>query len=552
MTIEGCKEQLSLLRNNCTIPEEETLKYYCECMLKLERTFYKIDRTHMLSYIKQILLPVFPLMVEYFCDRAEAYKNEESEIKKIMILEDIESSVVKFWEVHEAIIQSSNGVDKILFQSAPIDTGQRYAAPKICAFYSELLNSLASIFVQDNKDIGHYAFCVYPTMNSQAEAILLFSTMKKRGKVGIIHIPGKRIADVRYMISLLLHEFFHVIPGRLRARKKRARLFLNVLLYDLEDTLMGELDFYGSSVEDDKKRLQQYLFGELVNVIIEEIENKEVEDRFFYSEEIVRDYVRKIRKHLWELKDRQLSDMVRNVFPNLENGKFSDYCKKREIVKEWYFKINGHISSVLSGPYIQKKCRFYMGVFREAYSDLLAVITLGLSPEEYLSVFRYTKQDIDHELKRIGLFLRGFFVMETMKARSIDMKEQKREELFQVQNDWDVGSFEENQGSGLVRGIRKVWEIYYDKIKWKRVDEIQEKVNGQMPQLVVDVVPNKVILTRYLEYFKMCQDSYEEFMTLHKDMFEKFSKAFLIDKHMDSEEFAYQISIRMWEKDTEF
>ena len=270
-------ETLFKIWERCIRLEFENLKFYCECMLKLSRTFFKIEQTEMLSYIKRIMSPAFPLMVNYFVNRADAYISSKLEKERVEILEDIERSIVRFWDVHESIIQSSNGADRILMQTAPIDSGVHYAVPKLCAYYSELLNTFANLLNEESKN--HYAFCVYPTLNSQAEAELLFATMKQRGKVGVIRVPGKDIANVEYITALLFHEFFHIIPGGLRLRKKRALFFLNILLYDIDALLIGDLKF-----EDDKskEKLREYLFGKLCGTILEELRKHEKGDRLFY------------------------------------------------------------------------------------------------------------------------------------------------------------------------------------------------------------------------------------------------------------------------------
>ncbi len=114
----------------------------------------------MLSYIDRIMSPIFPLMVQYFDNRIKAYFQTEIGKQKVEIGEDIERSVVTFWEVQEAIIQSSNGADRILFQSAPLDSGAHYVAPNLFSYYSEVLISFSELCIDERISKNHYAFCV--------------------------------------------------------------------------------------------------------------------------------------------------------------------------------------------------------------------------------------------------------------------------------------------------------------------------------------------------------------------------------------------------------
>lgn len=546
MNEENCNKNLQILieiRKQCIGSEYENLKYYCECMLKMFRTFYKIEQTEMLSYIKRIMSPAFPLMVRYFDNRAKAYMLSKTEMERVEIFEDIERSVVGFWDVHEAIIQSSNGADRILMQTAPIDSGVHYAVPKLCAYYSELLNSLANILDGDEGGTeSHYAFCVYPTLNSQAEAELLFTTMEQRGKVGIIRVPGKDIADVEYITTLLLHEFFHIIPRELRLRKNRAQLFLKILFYDLDSIVMENLEFKDKG---SKERLRKFLFEKLAEKIKEEMRSHKPEDRLFYSRDIKEYYTNEFIKQLQDINESTLLDMVEYLYPGRQFEDFKEYTEKRGPVKKWYSQIRMNVWGVCTSSIIIKHCSFYMGVFREAYADLLSVISLNLSPERYFSVFHYTQPDVDENLRRIGLFLRAFFVKEVMCEKIGKAIPDWKVPLFQRWGEWKKNINEQGSQSGLINGIERLTEIFCGKLdsfsdfgeKRKDLSDLNVREEG--------MVPNKVILESYLSYFRECRDKYLEHLSSQKEGFREFEQQFMIDR---GESLIYSISFREWER----
>ncbi len=542
----NCNKNLQMLieiREQCIDLEYENLKYYCECMLKMFRTFYKIEQTEMLSYIKRIMSPAFPLMVRYFGNRAEAYMLSKTEMERVEIFEDIERSVTGFWDVHEAIIQSSNGADRILMQTAPIDSGVHYAVPKLCAYYSELLNSLANILDEDEeKTESHYAFCVYPTLNSQAEAELLFTTMEQRGKVGIIRVPGKDIADVEYITTLLLHEFFHIIPGELRLRKYRAHLFLKILFFDFESIVMGKLEV---TEKKDKEKLRKFLFGKLANKITEEMRSHKSEDRFFYSRDIKEYYTNAFIKQLKDISESSFLDMVECLYPRCPFESVTEYLKKRDPVKKWHLQIRTNIWGVCTSSVIIKRCSFYMGVFREAYADLLSVISLNLSPGRYFSVFRYTQSDVDENFRRIGLFLRVFFVKEVMSEKIEKVIPDWKIPLFQCWGEWKKNINEQRSQSGLINGIDRITEIFRRKSDSFSECEDKRKDLSDLEAWEEGMVPNKVILESYLSYFRECRDKYLEHLSSQKERFKEFEQQFLIDR---GESLIYSISFRQWER----
>ncbi|WP_373217277.1 hypothetical protein [Ruminococcus sp. 5_1_39BFAA] len=92
---------LEELRTKCDSCAEETLKFYCNCLMKMHRACYKIEETEMLSYVRQIVSPAFPLVIRYFVDRVKACIDETvPEDTKGIIRQDVEESVVEFGGDH--------------------------------------------------------------------------------------------------------------------------------------------------------------------------------------------------------------------------------------------------------------------------------------------------------------------------------------------------------------------------------------------------------------------------------------------------------------------
>ena len=547
-------KKLLLISNKCEELELVTLRYYCECMLKLWRIFYKIKGTEMLSYIWQIMSPVFPLMIRYFTNRADAYIDEsKTEKEKVEILEDIERSVVEFWEVQEAIIQSSNGADRILFQSAPLDTGAHYAAPKLCAYYSEVLNSFAGFFDENEDSLEkNYAFCVYPTLNSQAEATMLFTTMEQKGKVVIIRVPGNDIANNIYILSLLLHEFFHIVPEKLRLRKMRANIFLNILLYDIGSLVIENIEI---KEEEDKEKLRNYIFSKLIEDASKELTCYSEECRFFYSRQIMESFANKFFNYLRKVKSQPMLCMLKEIYPPKypeDEESFSEYREKRTVIKQWHSQVNTNISNICESSIIQKKCNFYMGVFREAYADLLCVISLGLNPEQYFLTFRYSQKDFDESCVGIGLFLRVFFVKEVMSEEMNTPVPVWRSQVFNSWEKWSQhieAKGKQKDNNGLIEGMLQVTRLYknrgisYNQLGSRREDNDNLQWGGDN----MEVVPNRVILERYLMYFRKCRDEYLKYLKKHEVRFKSFQERFMLNRQDINDKMNEYISFREWE-----
>ena len=118
------------------------------------------------------------------------------------------------------------------------------------------------------------------------------------------------------------------------------------------------------------------------------------------------------------------------------------------------------------------------------------------------------------------------------------------EEFVCKWNNWEQYIDEEHK-NGLIKGVVKVSNIYKDKEK-------REDIGKKELSDVMDVVPNKVILERYLEYFKKCRSDYLNFIKSNATQIEDFRKRFMIANKLDSGSMNYEISIRKWEENLNF
>lgn len=536
---------LEELRTKCDSCAEETLKFYCNCLMKMHRACYKIEETEMLSYVRQIVSPAFPLVIRYFVDRVKACIDETvPEDTKGIIRQDVEESVVEFGEVLEAIIHSTNGADRILLQTAPIDVGIRYAAPKLCAYYSKTLNAVAKLF--QHQDENEYAFCVYPTLNSCAEALLLFSTMERRGKVGIIRIPGYQIADISYMRLLLLHEIFHVLPGALRMRKERARAFQIILLYSVENELIGKCKEISA---EDRKRLEKFFFAEMVERSVRYLREKEEGDRIFYSRNISEYYVNEFAKQFYETQKKDIKDYG----DCLDDGKgwetYEEYSAWMRRIRQLSERIQGNILRILANGELTEKCNCYMDLFREAYSDIMTIITLRLPPDMYFSGFHYAPDDEDDKRLRCTLYLRAMFVAKTMCCMFEDISAEQKK-LFEMWRNWK-NCCQNTETESFVKGVASLSEKYPSYTEKTAAKEKTEQETGSAVRILdgksLSIHLNDSMEQKYMNYFKDCCREYLEYERKNHEKFLEFRKLCGISDDGKTTNLNFAVSSRAWE-----
>lgn len=525
-------------RDKCSWEQENGLEFYCDCLLKMIRTYNKILQSDMLYYIKLIMERVFPLAVEYFHDRVECFFGAKQSGERQEILNDIEESIVEFSEVFNTIINATNAADKMLFQAAPIKTEIQYVSPKLCAFYTVSLNELANILEREGEK--KYGFCVYPTLNSHAAAVILFPTRQENGKVGIIRVPGKDIAKIYYLQVYLTHELFHILPdSKLRLRKTRALKYLQILLYD-----MSERIFQQSASLVDKHEMDQifhYFFAEMLEGVMSEMDRREECDRFYYSSQIMEKCANEILRALWSILQTGVEDVLEKViYPASVRDDYIKFHTHTKKIEELVINIKSAAADIFVNGGVESACVFYMDIFREVYSDVMTVITMELFPDSYFQIFfdNLVGKERTEVASSIAVKLRVALVKKTL----ADQNAGGKEDLWKAWKEWNITSTDQ-QLMNFVTDIKDFCEVYFESGESGSIQGDQSAECSVKEKIYV----NSNILSCYQEYFKDCCKQYTEFIAQHQDKMDIFRKKFVAHSQKEYVDMADAITMELWE-----
>lgn len=532
--------KLEEIKTMCEDSREDVLYYYCICMQKLCKVCQKVEITEMLSYIRQIIFPAFPLVLQHFNEQAIEYFQTNDFEARARILEDIEISVETFGEVWEAISQSTNAADRMLIQSAPIGS-IRQVPIKACAYYSSMLNDLAIIFQQD--EVCEYGFSVYPSFGKRPEAILLFMERKKKGKVGIIRIPEKDISDIQYLRMLISHEFYHIVPGsNLRYRQERAIALESILLYALREKI-----FYGIQVKPEtQKRLELYLFSDCIAKFARMRVNIDGGDRKFYSTEMLESYSDYLIKHVLQILSMPSTYLWNALWGDEYFPDFQAYKLVKDSFEENYQIIQDNVLNLFASAEIPKLCRFYCDVFREVYADLLSVISFQVSADEYISSFCYSVSRSEDSLFRPQLYLRVCLIIGIMVEESPVCVGYK---LFDDWRKWwrKTQKTDKENRSAFINEVTNFLNEISDSLNLSRDYAPLEDKDDEERLGKVYVLPDVNIWVKYMEYLRQCKNGYLRYEKRNEQKFFAFRKKYLIDPTIKNAEILNEISRRAWE-----
>lgn len=532
------KKVLNEIMKRCKLYNEDSLLYYCTCIMKMHRAYYKLQTSHMISYVRQIMSPAFQLLIKYFADRAAEYFDTDSESIRMRIFDDIECSVPCFYDAFEAVIRSTNGADRMLFQSAPVDIGIQNAAPKLCAYYSDFLNCLAKTF--KSTSIDEYAFCVYPTISTRPKATLLFTTMHRKGKIGVISIPGKDIADVQYIRTVLSHEFYHVMPGELRFRRERAGNFLRIMVYDFSYRILEEINIPETC---NIETLEKLLLNDAVESIKKEMKWKSDGDRIFYSEKIKGIICNSFLQSSQKFQCIDINELYTVCYNNTDSADYEQYVDRIQKLNRLKTRIVDNAYLIVSRKELEYQADFYMDIFREVFADLLMIITLRLPPDDYLNAFHYVSFQGASERSSVTIYLRIHLVLECM-TETVFPQMERQSVFLNTWKKWREVLYQRKDSGEFIKEI----VLFEERLEssYVRSMEAGERTDSR-GDVITPVLPNVAIIDQYLKYFAKCRDVFLQFEAEKQVIFDNFRNKFMIAHDYSDYKIWNNIGERYWE-----
>lgn len=531
---------LKRIEEECIEEQDTQLAFYTNCLMDMLRIFHNVERTNMLHYVCMILEPIMNLTVQFYIDSYNKYcdlKKNISDINKnkerMSILNDIEVSLSSIGEACEMIIQSTNGADRTFVQSAPVSAGLLNVSSKICAYYSVMLNDLADLFKQG--DEKEYAFCVFPSLAYRSKAQLLFSSREERGKIGIIKIPTKSILDIKYIRVLLCHECFHIVSrSEIRLRKMRAECYLKILLYDLSERFFNNTKLNSEQID----ALERFLYKNVIETIHNKFQDRQEEDRMFYSANIQGIYASHLLGLLRDVLNISAKSIYDQIFYYIKVSNYEEYEELYNSARNIRDQIRNTSVNLLAHNAIPLLCNFYMDVFRETFSDLMSVLLLRLKPEEWINAFQYQPVK-DNELKeRPGLYIRTFLVSSLLTSND----EPEHMAMNDLTKMWEVWKENKNSNNKFEEEIKKMLPGI------EQENEYIESTTDNKLEFGIDVMNNLNMMQEFLKYLTACKQGMCEFEQENQAIVKQFKEKYAIGVEKN---LLMHVAKREWENEND-
>lgn len=430
--IKTTKNDAKDLYNECT--NEIAIQTYLVSLQHLLDEISYMDSTELHYYSKSLIFDAMQTFSSQFLEEIKQAIVCKSNTQKRAILLDLEDALVRVLDVFENTIDSTvnTNIDRQIFTSLAIDTKVCNLSPKLCHFYSKILEEIINIF-EDKKENRKYAFLLNPSIRYNTEAVQILTQSNTNNRIMIIYISESSMEAVNKVPIFLLHEAFHLIT-RQRNRMLRAKKLAQLAIYGLKQHI-----FQNSNISDD---LQERLLAKWLGKLEEEVNSfntKEESDPIFYSKNIVSKLESVINESLY----LALQTINAEIF--IEDAKYDFRDKVRfnefdDIYADIQTKIKTverNICDIFFHGTVKNMLEMYMRIFRECYADLALVETLKISPNIYENAFdesiRFNKAgNSEEEERKLRSYLVAKAVEEHFKPNDISWNEYTNETNKQI------------------------------------------------------------------------------------------------------------------------
>lgn len=435
--IEENIKALKLLYRNCR--DEQAISSYIISVIRLLNGMVQIEQGGFHRYERIILGNAVRIFSEHFRKQVErAISCSCGSREKSDIISDIEEAVILMAQVYKNVVDSTANADKRMFMSLAVDTSLYEFSPKLCGLYACMLEKLVQLYDVSATGQKNYAFLIHPTLENNIKAKILFSKRESSGKVCVVCIPVNILGQTDFVPVVALHEAFHVLTKKERGRRRRAKIFIEVAVVGIKESLFSGvmLDPVDGEVDRSlKKKWMEVWFGEISKELQKRCDEGSEDDRCWYSENWLHVVYGKMVNALLSAKMSLLQGGFAESFIRDRYGGFQKCVKKYDEMHKCGMKIVENLNGMIVGGELYDMLAHYMMILKEAYADIACIITARLEPELYDLAFERSVQfKIKNTFEDCSREMRRMLVYDTIIVNSDDdfgkkwkeQKEQKR------------------------------------------------------------------------------------------------------------------------------
>lgn len=355
-----------------------------------------------------------------------------SEMESLVGAEELFTYYYEFIKGLNLYVQNSNRSDRQFIQIPEFNINIYDIPTKMTAFYTAYIYNLKNYLnkmadVKEGDTAHEYEFLLCPGVANDLHIKEFFAKVSSSKRLFLMESPENNLFYPQRMLIILTHELGHVVGTGVRLREDRAkmarkivcRMVCKYMRYGLRQIITDDKEWEFVNKEEFWTRLQsklndhleEYIFQNKMIECLHGIENEDVAKQKYFSS----------RKDYSNVAQVEIVEGIKNF---LGNGDVSlwGYFIEREYLF-WLGKkpeeavhkkdvLRNEINNLILDM-VQPENRFNISntfnlnrsidlvfnMFRECLADLICILTLGLSIEEYLGTILWDINNLHAKLE---------------------------------------------------------------------------------------------------------------------------------------------------------
>lgn len=496
-------------------------KMYLKSILQIINSLQKYENMDYVDYTYIVLYAPMNMLLELVKMEKENQKNEIEEQEEIL------HGISGFFYAINLLAQNSTRLERQFIQSVDLNARIYEAPVQLNAFYFAYFSLLRDIL---NKGVGeeyNYEFMICPGMAEYLNVQRVLPRASRKKRLLLVEIPEHQIYNVRNQLMVMAHEAAHFVGRDIRCREYRHELIVQVIAKSVSTFLILDEEMHPYCAAKSIKKFEEKYLKALQNELeafYHELEEKNIrigEDRFHteYMKDDLRIYAQSAllgKEDLWdEIGKEALERFARSM--ELENLDIADKLLKLRQFKTEFLenKKTFLIRMTIPETTLSDECCINnivdssIHLMKETFADIISVLLLQLSPEEYIESLFYSSEQVQ-ELQghirliewRIALVIR-VMMYNIRGGFTVKWKLESLKHMVELQ-------VNEKQKK-LAKRIVYLLENYL--LTSKTIFEIYNEDNQREMQVFgerrgTNRLYNKEVTNMFIDYLKQCCDKF--------------------------------------------
>lgn len=359
----------------------ESLYSYYLALLRTVNSLVQYEEFLLSADIFYLLFPSFE-MFEHKLKRVLELGKKVTPVE----IEQAKKAVFEYVESVNSVIYHNIHTDQV-YLMVPGYSGTSFSIPiKLNMAFLWLTDRVALIFGNTERK-RKYRCILVPTMEAKPQTKRIEVESNPNDFLVCVKIPQRTLYMPEELMVILIHEMGHYIGGALRCRKERAKQLKKFVIDFLIDCMFK--DVYEE--EEDKKQneiVKDGLKKQIENTIDHFFDDAKISE-FYYGDQVVK-VLRSACRYI-------LSTSAELMKKSLENVTYNSFRDEKKIEKLIYaysdlnYRINKNAKDILLWGIAEQKIYDEMEMYKECFSDLIAVKLLDISPEKLVAALNVSE-----------------------------------------------------------------------------------------------------------------------------------------------------------------